>query len=281
MISGARPLSLFQKVVVYTILGCLLLLVTFPLYWVAMTSFKTPRAIYDTEQALIPHSLTLENYRLLFKETQIFDWIQFTAALAVTSTLVAVIVAICAAYSITGFEFPGRKTLGFVVWLAYVIPVALLLIPLFLLMNSLHLVDKFPGLVIAYQAGMVPSATWLMMAYFRRLPKELQDAALIDGCTPMGVLVRIILPLAAPGVATAAILGFTGAWSEFVLTATLTRSPELKNVSIGILSFMVSDTVLWGQLMAAAVVALLPVFFLYVFLQRYVVQGLTMGSVKG
>lgn len=269
------------KIALYAILTITSLATAFPLYWIVLTSFKTSRAVYDSEQALLPHSLTIQNYILLFQESQIIHWLEVTLLLAAASGLVAMVIAVCAAYSVTSFNYPGREPLAFLIWVAYVVPTILLIIPLFLIINALRLVDNFFGLMLAYQAFLVPSSTWLLTGYFRRLPKELQEAALIDGCSPLGVLWRILLPIAAPGIATAAIFAFTGVWNEFVLAATLIRSPDLKTMSLGLLTFMLSDTFLWGQLAGASAIALIPAFFLYTFLQRYIVQGLTLGSVKG
>jgi multiple sugar transport system permease protein len=281
MITSSKRVGLWSRLALYLILILTALITTFPLYWVVLTSFKTSRAVYDWEQTLIPHTLTLENYALMFRDSHIIHWLEVTLLLAVVSVLVAMVIGICAAYSVTSFNYPGRESLSFLIWVAYVVPTILLLIPLFLTINALRLVDNFVGLALAYQAFLVPSATWLLMGYMRRMPRELKEAALIDGCTPIGVLLRILLPLAAPGIATAAIFTFTAVWNEFVLASTLVRSPDLMTMSLGLLTFMLSDTFLWGQMAGASVVALVPALFLFSFLQRYVVQGLTLGSVKG
>ena len=157
----------------------------------------------------------------------------------------------------------------------------MLFIPLFILLNTLKMVNTFVGLVLAYQTFCVPFCAWLLLGYFRTLPAALKDAALIDGCTPMAVLIRIVLPLAAPGVATAAIFSFTNCWNEFLYAASLTVSSRMKTLSLGIAGFLVSDVFIWGQMMAAAIVSTVPMLLLFIFLQRFVVQGLTMGAVKG
>jgi len=246
-----------------------------------LTSLKTGRAVFDTTQVLLARNLTLQNYMDLFRTTGILRWVWITAALAAASTVIALIISILAAYSITDFRYRGRKFVSFAVFLSYVIPQAMLFIPLFLLLNRVHLVNTFLGLVLAYQTFCVPFCTWLLLGYFRTLPKELKDAALIDGCTPLGVLWRIILPLAAPGIATAAIFSFTQCWNEFLYVAALAQSGHLKTLSLGISGFLVSDIFIWGQMMAAAIIATIPMLLLFIFLQRFVVQGLTMGSVKG
>jgi ABC-type glycerol-3-phosphate transport system permease component len=281
MISGSRRLTLSQRLVLYGILAVLVLAATFPFYWMLLTSLKTGRAVFDTTQVLLARNLTLRNYVDLFRTTAILRWVWITAALAAASTVIALVIGILSAYSITDFRYRGRKFISFAVFLSYVIPQAMLFIPLFLLLNRMKLVNTFLGLVLAYQTFCVPFCTWLLLGYFRTLPKELKDAALIDGCTPLGVLWRIILPLAAPGVATAAIFSFTQCWNEFLYAASLAQSGQIKTLSLGIAGFLVSDIFIWGQMMAAAFISTVPMLLLFIFLQRFVVQGLTMGAVKG
>ena len=281
MISGSRRLTLSQRLVLYGILAVLVLAATFPFYWMLLTSLKTGRAVFDTTQVLLARNLTLRNYVDLFRTTAILRWVWITAALAAASTVIALVIGILSAYSITDFRYRGRKFISFAVFLSYVIPQAMLFIPLFLLLNRMKLVNTFLGLVLAYQTFCVPFCTWLLLGYFRTLPKELKDAALIDGCTPLGVLWRIILPLAAPGVATAAIFSFTQCWNEFLYAASLAQSGQIKTLSLGIAGFLVSDIFIWGQMMAAAFISTVPMLLLFIFLQRFVVQGLTIGAVKG
>jgi ABC-type glycerol-3-phosphate transport system permease component len=281
MISSGRRYTPTERTVLALTVVVLMLIVTFPFYWIVMTSLKTGRAVFDTTQVIFARQLTVTNYIDLFTGTEILRWVLVTVSLAFVSTAFALVVSVLAAYSITDFSYRGRKALSFAVFIAYIVPQAMLFIPLFLLLNAMHLVNTFTGLVLAYQTISVPFATWLLLGYFRTLPKELKDAARIDGCTPLGVLGRIILPLAAPGVATAAIFSFTASWNEFLYAATLTLSARLKTLSLGIAGFLVSDVFIWGQLMAAATFATVPILILFVFLQRYIVQGLTMGGVKG
>ena len=137
------------------------------------------------------------------------------------------------------------------------------------------------ALVVSYQTFNVPFCTWMLLGYFRAMPVELEDAALIDGCSRMGVLMRIVLPLAGPGIVTAFIFGFTNSWNEFLYAAVMVQRTDMHTMPVGIYSFQVGDVLLWGQLMAAALVATLPVVVLFMLAQRFVVQGLTAGSVKG
>lgn len=281
MIAGSRRLSLSQRLILYSILAFLTLIVTFPFYWMVMTSLKSGAAIYDVGQTLLAQNLTVQPYFDMFQQRDIVRWILITASLATVSTVIALVIGIFGAYSITDFRYRGRRFLGFAVFLAYVLPQAMLFIPLFLLLNALKLIDTFLGLVVAYQTICVPFCTWLLIGYFRTLPKEMKDAALIDGCSPFGVLRYIILPLAGPGVVTAAIFSFTNVWNEFLYAASFIQSTGMKTISLGIAGFLSIDTYQWDQLMAAAVISTIPMLVLFMFLQRFVVQGMTMGAVKG
>lgn len=281
MLTGNRRLTLLQRVVLYGVLTLLVIVATFPFYWMLLTSLKSGRAVYDTSQVLLARNLTTRNYQLLFAETDILRWIGVTAVVTGATTALALVIGITAAYSVTGFRYRGRRTISFAVFLSYVIPQAMLFIPLYLILNQIGQVNKLSGLVLAYLTFCVPFCTWLLMGYFRTIPAELGEAALIDGATPLGVLWRIILPLAAPGIVTATIFSFTLCWNEFLYAATLAHTNEMQTMSLGLASFLTSDVFIWGQMMAAAIVSTVPVLIIFVFLQRYVVQGLTLGGVKG
>jgi len=281
MISSNRRPSLIYRVSLYSILAIFLLIASFPPYWIFLTSLKKGRDVFRTAEVLLPRNLTLVNYIDLLREGQIIHWITVSTALAVVSTLTALIVAILAAYSLTHFRYRGRKVLGLSVFFAYVIPKGILFIPLFLLLNQLRLVDTFLGLVLAHETFSIPFCTWLLYGYFKTQPRELVDAGRIDGCRAMGILRWIILPLAAPAIATAAIFSFTTSWNEFLYAASLVASDGLKTLPLGISGFILADSFIWGSMMAAATIATVPMIILFIVLQRYVVQGLTLGAVKG
>ena len=270
-----------QKLLIYLVLLLFCLFAAFPVYWIVLTSLKSARDVYNTAEILLPVRLNLSNYVGVFKQYQIARWIEVSTLLALVSTFFALIVGILAGYSLTHFRYRGRHVLAIAVILSYVIPKGLLFIPLFLVLNQLGLVDTFGGLVLAHETFSVPFCTWLLYGYFKTLPAELVDSGRIDGCSPVGVLTRILLPLAAPSVATAAIFSFTTSWNEFLYAATLLTGKGLKTLPLGIAGFLRADTYNWGPMMAAATLAIIPMVLLFVLLQRYVVQGLTIGAVKG
>jgi multiple sugar transport system permease protein len=274
-----RPFG--ASVRLYILLGIYLLVVTFPFYYMALTSLRTPKDVYNREQMLTPANLTLDNYRLVFGSSRMMAWLQNSVIVAITSTSISVVIGVLAAYGLARLKFLGSQTLARSVLFMYLLPGSLLFIPLFLVISNLGLLNTLWALLVSYQTFNVPFCTWMLLGYFRTMPVELEDAAMIDGCNRMGVLLRIVLPLAGPGIVTAFIFGFTNSWNEFLFAAVMAQRTELRTIPVGLYSFQVGDVLLWGQLMAAALIATLPVVVLFMFVQRYVVQGLTMGSVKG
>lgn len=281
MIFGGRHRNPIQSLVVYGGLLSFSLFAIFPVYWIFLTSLKKGRDVFNTAEILFPVKLTLFNYLQVFKQNEIFKWIEISTILAAISTLLALAVGILAAYSLTHFRYRGRRVLALAIFFSYVIPKGLLFIPLFLVLNQFGLVDTFLGLVLAHETFSVPFCTWLLYGYFKTLPRELVDSGRIDGCAPLGILIRILLPLAAPGVATAAIFSFTTSWNEFLYAATLITNDGMMTLPLGISGFLTADTYQWGPMMAASMIAILPMLVLFVFAQRYIVQGLTIGAVKG
>jgi len=279
MLSGNRKLTITQRLVLGGILVLLVLVATFPFYWILLTSLKSGRAVYDTSQVLLAQGLTLTNYQLLFKETEILHWIWFTSLVATVATVISLIIGVLAAYSVTNFRYRGQKAVTFAVFLSYVIPQSILFIPLYFILNQMRLVNQFPGLVLAYLTFCVPFCTWLLMSYFRTIPVELGEAALIDGCRLFGVLWRIILPLTGPGVVTAAIFFSPIVGMNFYMRQ-LWRRPMICGPCRWARRFLTSDVFIWGQMMAAAIVSTIPMLIIFILLQRYVVQGLTLGGVK-
>ena len=281
MMESGRRRSRGNSSRVYILLAIYLLVVTFPFYYMLLTSLRTPKDVYNRENMLTPSNLTLSNYATVFSNTRMITWLENSVVVAVSSTLLSVAIGIFAAYALARLKFFGSQNLARSVLFMYLLPGSLLFIPLFLVISNLGLLNTQWALVISYQTFNVPFCTWLLLGYFRNMPVELEDAALIDGSTRLGVLVRIVIPLAAPGIVTAFIFGFTNAWNEFLFAAVMVQRTELRTIPVGLYSFQVGDVLLWGQLMAAALIATLPVVVLFTFVQRYVVQGLTIGSVKG
>ena len=265
----------------YAVLIAVVLAVIFPFYWMLLTSLRTPKGVYTQEARLIPRDLTLENYHFIFEERSTALWMRNSIVIGLVSSSLAVVVSVLAAYSIARLRYRGNRTIAKGVLFTYLIPGSLLFIPYFMMMLNLKLLNTLPALILAYLSGNVPFCTWLTLGYFRTIPEELEDAARIDGCTRLGVLFRIVLPLSAPGIVTAFIFAFTGCWNEFLYATVLINSTHLKTLPTGLGSYIMGDVFLWGPLMATAIITTIPPVLLFIIVQRYIISGMTLGSVKG
>ncbi len=276
-----RLRALPNRIRLYGLLAIYVLVVSFPFYYMVLTSLRAQKDVYNKEAMLIPVNLILDNYGIVLGSTNMTTWLTNSVVVGVASSAIAVVIGTLAAYSLARLRFFGSATLARSVLFMYLVPSSLLFIPLFLIINSIGLRNTLWALILTYLTFNVPFCTWMLLGYFRTIPIELEDAARIDGCSRMGVLGRIILPLSAPGLVTAFIFSFTNSWNEFLYAAVMTSRSELRTIPVGLYSFQIADILLWGQLMAAAILATVPVLVLYMLVQRFVVQGLTAGSVKG
>ena len=276
-----RRNSLRSQVLTYIVLAVFVVAALFPFYWMALTSLRTPRGVYVQDSMLLPRDLTLENYKYIFTQRPTLMWLRNSALLGLASSVLSVVIGVLGGYAVVRLRFRGNRTVAKAILFTYLVPSALLFIPLFLMMHTLKLTNTLLGVLLAYQSFNVPFCTWLILGYFRSIPVELEDAAMIDGCSKLGVLFRIVLPLAAPGIVTAFIFGFTNSWNEFLYAATLIQSKNLMTLPTGLGSFLMGDVFLWGPLMATALITTIPPIILFMFVQRYVVSGMTLGSVKG
>jgi ABC-type glycerol-3-phosphate transport system permease component len=204
-----------------------------------------------------------------------------TAMVSVASTIFSVTVATLAAYSLSRLRYPGRNTLSSAVFFVYLFPSTLLFIPMFIVLNSLHMLDWLPALVAVYLTFSVPFSIWLLKAYFLTIPRELEDAAMVDGATRWQSLVFIVMPLATPGIAVACIYSFTLAWNEYLYAFTLLSDQSRFTLATGLTKLIFGDVFLWGMIMAGGVLMSAPLLILYFVAQRYIVAGLSAGAVKG
>lgn len=278
---SSRAPSRLNRILTYGTLLILVLVCLFPFYWMTLTSLRTPRGVYVREQMLVPRDLTWENYQFIFNERPVGIWLRNSIAVAFTTSSISVVIGVLAGYSLVRLRYLGNRTMAKTILFTYLVPGSLLFIPLFILMGNLRLVNTMWALLLSYQTFNVPFCTWLILGYFRTIPEELEDAARIDGCSRMGVLWRIVLPLAAPGIVTAFIFGFTNSWNEFLFATVLVKSRDMQTLPSGLGSFLLGDVFLWGPLMAAAIVTTIPPIILFIIVQRYVISGMTLGSVKG
>jgi multiple sugar transport system permease protein len=279
-VTGGRG-GLAERAVAYAVLGGLGLMVLFPFYWMTITSFKSEEQMRSLVSMFWPRPLVTENYDQLLSKTDFAAWYGNSVFVAVTSTLVATGVGTIGAYALARLRFLGRGFMASATLITYLVPPSILFIPLYAQMRNLGLANSLAGLIAAYPSFTVPFVTWLLMGYFESIPEELEEAAMIDGATRFGAFYRVVLPLSAPGVLAAGLYAFTQAWNEFLYALVFITDGRLRTLPVGLASFITGDVYGWGYLMSGAVLTTLPVIAAYIYLQKYMVEGLTAGSVKG
>jgi len=264
----------------YVIIGILLFIVFFPIWWAFLTSIRTPEQIYKAVR-LIPEGLYLKNYIELFTIHGFNYYFPNSVIVTAISTLISIVAAFLGAYALSRIRFPGARILSQVVLFAYLVPKTVLFLPLFTVMRELKLVNTLYSLIASYPTFMLPFATWLLLGYFASIPKELEESALIDGCSRLQLLFRIVLPVALPGIIAATIFSFSMGWKDFLYARVFISAETKKTLPIGTADLIQGDVYLWGHIMAASILTAVPVLIAYGIMQRYVVSGLTAGSVKG
>ncbi|MCL6640377.1 MAG: carbohydrate ABC transporter permease [Candidatus Rokubacteria bacterium] len=261
-----------------------LFFILFPIYFMVLTAFKTDRELYDL-QAIpfwIRDGVSLEHFRHLFFKTNFPRWLANSLVVASLTMAISVAISILAAYSLARLRFPGARTFGIAVFITYLVPPTLLFLPLTQIVTWLGLIDSLGALVLTYPTFLIPFCTWLLLGYFKTVPREIEECALVDGCGRLGILFRIVIPVAVPGIVCAMLFAFTLAWNEFLYALTFTNASVTKTVTVGMAAEMIrGDVFHWGGIMAGAVAGALPVVIMYVFFMDYYVVGLTAGSVKG
>jgi multiple sugar transport system permease protein len=279
--ASLRNELLAKRVLQWGVLGTALVVVVFPLYWMLLTAFDPPTLSYSATISLLPKRITLAAFSQLLREYDFLLWMWNSAAVALISTVLAVVVGTLAAYSLARLRYPGRGFLAGTFFLAYIFPATLLVVPVFVILSVLGLTDDYIGLVMSYLIFTVPFCTWMLRAYLTSIPPELEEAALVDGANRIQAMLLIILPLAAPGVAAATIFAFTLSWNEYLYAFILMTDSTKMTLSPGMTKLVFGDIFLWGMIMSGATLMSLPVVILYFVAQRFVVSGLTAGSVKG
>jgi multiple sugar transport system permease protein len=266
---------------VYLPLCIFLFVLLFPFYWMGITAFKPNNELLARGgNPFWIVSPTLAHVKKLLFDTAYPQWMWNTVLVSVVSTFFSLAAAVFAAYAIERLRFSGARHVGLGIFLAYLVPPSILFIPLASVVFQLGLFDTRLALILTYPTFLIPFCTWLLMGYFRTIPFELEECALIDGATRWQILVKIVLPLAVPGLISAGIFAFTLSWNEFIYALTFVSSSEIKTLPVGVVTELVEgDVYHWGSLMAGALFGSLPVAFIYSFFVEYYVSGMT-GSVK-
>jgi multiple sugar transport system permease protein len=271
--------TLASKTLTYSLLVVFVAMVAIPLFWMVTTAIKTNKELYE-DFSYFPRHPTLENFTRVVVREGLLTNIRNSFTVATVTTIITVIVSALAAFSIVRYRYNGREWIGRLILFKYLLPSAMLFIPLYVIVTALGLGNTQQGLILTYLTFTIPFCTWMLMGYFRGMPVELEEQAMVDGCTKIGAMIRILLPLSAPGIVASGIFSFTLAWNEFLLALVITMDQKTMTVPIKLSMMIVGDQYIWGQLMAGAVMASIPVGVLYFIGQRFVVQGLAAGAVK-
>ena len=255
----------------------------FPFYWMFITSLKSDTELLDFNQLpIFVREPTLKNYQDLFTHTYFPRWALNTAIVAVVSTAISLFCSILAGYSLARLRFPGASWIGWAIFVTYLVPPTLLFLGMAKLIQSLVLYNNLWALILTYPTFLIPFCTWLLIGYFKGIPRELEESALVDGATRLQAMVRVVVPLALPGILSAGMFAFTLSWNEYLYSLIFMNDPVTKTIPVGVTQDLIrGDEFFWGQLMAAALLASIPVALLYSFFVEYFVAGMTAGAVKG
>ena len=270
-----------RAVTVFLPLGVFVFVLLFPFYWMTITAFKPNGELLSRDgNPFWVVAPTLAHFKKLLFDTAYPEWLWNTVIVSTVATFASLAASVLAAYAIERLRFSGARQVGLSIFLAYLVPPSILFIPLAAIVFNLGLFDTRWALILTYPTFLIPFSTWLLMGYFRSIPYELEECALIDGATRLQILWKIILPLAVPGLISAGIFAFTLSWNEFIYALTFVSSSEVKTVAVGVVTELVEgDVYHWGALMAGALFGSLPVAIIYSFFVEYYVSGMT-GAVK-
>ncbi|HQU49926.1 MAG TPA: carbohydrate ABC transporter permease [Casimicrobiaceae bacterium] len=272
----------WQRWGLFALAAAIVAVVLFPVYWMFVTSVLPSSLVLSRSPPLLPppDAMSFAAYAEVFRRRPVFTWLLNSTIVVVGSVTISLFISTLAGYSLSRFRSPAQRVAGGALLLSKMLPGSLIVIPFFVMFTTVHLIDSLFGLMLANVAVGVPFATWMMKGFFDTLPRELEEAATIDGCSPVQALWHVILPLARPGLAACGIYLAIVAWSEFVFARTLVTQPANWVVTVGLQSFVGEYLVDWPALMAAGVVSLLPMFVLFLVLEPFLVSGLTSGAVK-
>jgi len=275
----ARPLGrvlLLSAGVVVIAVVCL-----FPFVWMGLSSVKSARELYAVPPTWLPHSPTLESYRKVLFDSNVPRYFLNSVVISLGSTGLALGLAIFASYGFARFEFAGKRASQAFVLVAQLLPTSAIIVPLFITLRLLGLVNTYLGLILVYMILTLPLSVWMLTSYFRAIPVELEEAAIIDGASRTAVLFRVTLPLSLPGVVAVIVYAFVTTWNEFIFALVFAQDSRVKTLPIGIAEFTGEFNTDWGAVMAASLVMTLPIVLLFFGMQRLFVGGLTAGAVKG
>lgn len=267
--------------IVYTLAALLALIAIFPFAWMLLSSIKTLPELYTVPPVWLPKVPTLANYAKVILASNIPRYFINSTVISLGSTALALLFAVFAAYGFARFRFRGRRFFQASILVGQLLPTATIIVPLYVTLGHLHLINTYLGLILVYLILTLPLSVWMLVGYFRAIPYELDEAAIIDGASRIGVLFRILLPLSLPGIVAVVVYAFVTTWNEFIFALCFATDSSVKTLPIGLAEFTSEFNVDWGAVMAASVLMTLPIAALFLAMQRMFIGGLTSGATKG
>ncbi|RLE14973.1 carbohydrate ABC transporter permease [Candidatus Aerophobetes bacterium] len=277
---STKRTKIFSKTVIYLLVILLMLFVLFPFFWMASVALKSPNEQFKVPPTLFPTSPTLVNFFSALRYPFFLNYLFNSIIVASLTTLVVISVTILSAYSFSRIKFYFRKFFLVLIIISQLFPLAAIIVPIYIIISKIGLIDTYFSLIIAYLSFTVPISVWLLRGFIAGIPQELEEAAMVDGCSRLQAFLRIILPLSKPGIAATAAYVFYVTWQEFMFALTFITTESKRTLPVGILDFIGQYETNWGNLMAASIFVCLPVFILFMILQKQLVAGLTKGSLK-
>jgi arabinogalactan oligomer / maltooligosaccharide transport system permease protein len=281
MATQTKRSRFLQRAATHLILVVFALIAVFPIWQVLNISLRPGNQLLSTSLEFLPKNATLENYIRLFAERDFLVWLGNSSIVSLAVTLTGVVFASMAGYGFSRFRFIGKKAGLLSLLTTQMFPGTMLLLPMYIMLINLGLINSYLGIIIVYSATALPFCIWTMKGYYDTIPTSLEEAARIDGCTHFSAFTRVILPLAAPALVITALFSFMSAWSEYIVAAQILQDTDLWTLPIGLKSFEASMSTEWGLYGAASIIVMIPVVVLFLALSRWLVSGLTLGSVKG
>jgi multiple sugar transport system permease protein len=273
--------KLAYRVIKSVFLALYWVFMVFPLYWIVVTSFKPQKEIFSYPIHYWPEQFTLQNYINIFRVSKFGVYITNSLLISVASALIVLAIAICSAYVLARYRFRGHKQIMLGFFATQMLPGFVSLAPLYMMMSSMHLLNHRIALILMYTVILIPFSTIMLRGFFQRIPSNLEEAAMIDGCSQLSALVRVIIPVMMPGISSMFIFAFVQNWNELFLAVMFIDNESMKTLPVAMNSFVLKFNVDWGSMSAGTVLSVLPTVLLFAVAQRFIVEGLTQGAVKG
>ena len=269
------------QIFIYAVAVLICLFSLFPILWGLSTSFKPEFLMYSQPPKWIPEPITFKHYKTILNDARMMRYFFNSFVTAAASTIIALIMGVLGAYGFSRYKFPGHKTLLISILLTRMLPRVSLIVPFFITLQKLKMYNTRAGLILVFLIITMPISIWLLKAFFDGIPYEIEEAATIDGCSALGILTRIVIPISLPAIASVGMYIFITAWNEFLFVLVLTRGTELRTISVGLAFFIDEMGVHWGPLMAASILMSIPAIIVFTMFQKSLIKGLSGGAIKG